>query len=152
MEEAIPNMDAKGNLRLVILVDGVACRGGAILTVGASWGDIQITQERLRDTRPAKALTFCELVVLGRDALESLLPRFPISEKIVRQSALKLGTQRMMVVLAMVAKLEMSSGKLAPGSAPMLAGAPRSAVETLGGASRKGASPSTLLHLSLIHI
>ena len=41
---------------LNILMQGVATRGGAIIAVGGSWGDIILNSPLLRDTREAKAL------------------------------------------------------------------------------------------------
>lgn len=124
-------------MRLIILVDGVASRAGAILTTGASWGDILISSARLRDTRPAKALTFCELVVLGRDALERLMPKFPPSARSIRHAALKLATQRMITILAMYAKLQQGATATTPpmltdSSGPAGSPPPRSGLEAKG--------------------
>jgi len=109
MEEAIPTHGPDGNLRLMLLVNGVACRGGAILTTGACWGDILLTVPRLRDMRPAKALNFCELVVLSANDLQKMLPRYPESHKIIRQAALKLATRRMFILIAMYGQLRKHS-------------------------------------------
>jgi hypothetical protein len=132
IDEPIPNSDAKGNLRLTILVNGVASRAGAILTTGASWGDIFITSPRLRDTRPAKALTFCELVVLGRDALEKLMPNFPVSEKVIRHAALQIATHRTLILVAMYAKLRENVKLPNQAGSPTLTGVPPVAHKQLG--------------------
>ena len=53
-----------GEARMCILDQGVVSRAGMILTRGASWGDLLISSPMLRDTRPAKALGYCEVVTL----------------------------------------------------------------------------------------
>ena len=47
----------------------------------------------LRDTREAKALGYCEVVSLGREGLDKLAPRYPESQRMIREAALKLATQ-----------------------------------------------------------
>ena len=78
-------------------------RAGAILTSGASWGDLILTSHMLRDTRQARALGYCEIVSLTRDGLDQLKHRYPRSEQLIREAALKLATQRAMIVIAMYA-------------------------------------------------
>jgi len=114
MDEPIPNNGPDDALRLCLLVNGVACRAGAILTTGASWGDILLSVPRMQDLRKAKALTFCELVVLSGDGLRKLMPRYPESHAVVRQAALKLATRRMFILIAMYSKLRNSSASSQP--------------------------------------
>ena len=141
IDEPIPNADPDGILRLYVLVTGVACRAGAILTTGASWGDIMLSVPRLRDTRPAKALTFCELVVLDRDSLVKLMAHYPTSAQQIRQAALKLAMRRMFILIAMFTKLQENSsqpqGIAARAHVTEIHVTPRSAIEAkaLGAAS-----------------
>ena len=67
---------------------------GAILTTGASWGDLLITSQLLRDMRLAKALGYCEVVVLTKSRLEEESTNFPMSAQLIREAGLKLATQR----------------------------------------------------------
>ena len=99
--ELIPNVSPDGVIRLCILVTGSAARGGAILTSGANWGDLILSSAVLRDTREARALTYCEIISLRRVGLEDLFALYPTSHKIVRECSLKLATQRAMIAIAM---------------------------------------------------
>jgi hypothetical protein len=90
---------------LNILMQGVATRGGAIIAVGSHWGDIIITSPMLRDTREAKALGYCEVSKLTRDALYATSAHYPQSARIIHEAALKVATARSMMIISMYAKL-----------------------------------------------
>ena len=109
-----------------MLINGVACRAGAILTTGASWGDIALSVPRLRDTRQARALTFCEIVVLSRAALVKTMAKYPASARLIRQAALKLATRRMFILIAMYGKLHQSPPRPEVAATRLT---PRSAIE-----------------------
>jgi hypothetical protein len=104
-DERIPNVDDVGEFRMCILDQGLASRGGAILTSGASWGDLLISSKMLRDMRSAKALGYCEVVTLTRTRLDDALVQFPASQKLIREASLKLATQRAMIVISMYTRL-----------------------------------------------
>jgi len=90
---------------LNILMQGVATRGGAIIAVGGSWGDVIIESPMLRDTREAKALGYCEVAKLPRDALMHTAKGYPKSAKIIREASLKVAVSRAMMVISMYARV-----------------------------------------------
>ena len=55
---------------LAIVVTGTAVLGGRPIAIGQCWGtDVILASDALRDTRPASALTYCEICCLTRAAL-----------------------------------------------------------------------------------
>ena len=106
-DEKIQNVDETGESRMCILDQGIASRGGAILTTGASWGDLLITSQLLRDMRLAKALGYCEVVMLTKSRLEEASTNFPMSAQLIREAGLKLATQRAMIVISMYTRLRL---------------------------------------------
>jgi len=87
--------------RLCLLVSGVANRAGSIITSGAYWGDVILTNPMLRDSRAATAMSFCEVASLSRAGLDEINSKYPKSAALIRQAALKLATKRSMLVSAM---------------------------------------------------
>jgi len=87
--------------RLCLLVSGVANRAGSIITSGAYWGDVILTNPLLRDSRAATAMSFCEVASLSRAGLDELSGKHPRSAAIIRQAALKLATKRAIMLAAM---------------------------------------------------
>ena len=69
---------------LVILLQGIVSRAGTFLPEGSHWGDVIITSQLLRDTRPATAITFCEVARLSRFDILDVAKRFPDSEAILK--------------------------------------------------------------------
>jgi hypothetical protein len=106
-KERIPS----GPELLNILMQGVATRGGAIIAVGGSWGDVIITSPILRDTREAKALGYCEVAKLSRDALMHTAEAYPMAAKIIRAASLKIAVARAMMVISMYARVHQSRQK-----------------------------------------
>ena len=90
---------------LNILMQGVATRGGNIIGVGGHWGDIIIQSPMLRDTREARALGYCEIAKLPRDALDMVSKTYPRSASKIREAAIKIAIARSMMVIAMYAQL-----------------------------------------------
>lgn len=91
--------------QLIILMQGVATRGGAIIVVGGHWGDVILTSPMLQDTRGAKALSYCEIATLSREALMSTLVGYPVSARTVRTASIKMGVARAMMVISMYARM-----------------------------------------------
>jgi len=104
-EETISSVDENGFPRLCILMAGVASRAGNIMMSGATWGDMIISSPMLRDMRNAKALSYVEVVTLSRKGLDEVMAKFPVSAKAISMAALKLATQRTIVVMAMYSKV-----------------------------------------------
>jgi len=84
---------------------GVASRAGNIMMSGATWGDMIISSPMLRDMRNAKALSYVEVVTLSRKGLDEVMAKFPVSAKAIAMAALKLATQRTIIVMAMFSKI-----------------------------------------------
>ena len=87
------------------MLQGVATRGGNIIGVGGHWGDIIISSPMLRDTRSARALGYCEVAKLSREALDIVSQQYPRSAAIIRQAAIKIAIARSMMVIAMYSTL-----------------------------------------------
>lgn len=100
-KEKIPS----GPENLNVLMQGVATRGGAILAPGGHWGDVIISSPMLRDTREAKALGYCEISKISREAIVETSRLYPASGALIRQAALKIAVARAMVVIAMYARM-----------------------------------------------
>lgn len=84
--------------KLNIITRGVAAKAGMILVEGDYFGDIIVSTPSLRDMRPVQSLSYLEVALLTRDALEDTLKGFPDAERIVRTSAMKLALSRAMIV------------------------------------------------------
>lgn len=91
-----------------IVTSGMANRGGNFLGRGGCWGDIIITSVNLRDTTPATAMGYCEVVQLTRRDLMNTLDEgeYPMSAQIIKESGLKLAVQRVMLIVAIYARIE----------------------------------------------
>ena len=59
----------------------------------------------LRDITPAKALSYCEVAMITSADLFEVLERFPASQAVVRQAALKIATSRAMITISIYASL-----------------------------------------------
>ena len=90
---------------LNVLVQGVISRGGAILLQGAHWGDAIVGSSALRDTRDAKALAYCEIARVSREAIEKVCKDYPITARHLRIAGLKLATRRGIHLCALVARI-----------------------------------------------
>ena len=90
---------------LTVLVQGVCSRGGAILLQVAFWGDVVISSKVLRDTREAKALAYCEIARVSRDAVAEVSKGYPKSAAYLRYAGLKLATKRSIVLCSLVARI-----------------------------------------------
>lgn len=110
-DERIPSVEEGGEARMCILDHGLASRGGAILTSGASWGDLLVSSPMLRDLRIAKALGYCEIVTLTRPGLDEALQQFPASQQLIREAGLKIATQRAILVISMYARVKASRAR-----------------------------------------
>ena len=135
-----------GEPRLCILLQGVACRAGMILTTGATWGDIIVASRVLRDTRPAKAIGYCEIAYVPQSGVHALLPRYPQSAETIRLAGLKLATRRAMVVIALHARFHRVK-RSRPHSFPM----PPPVIEA-STSSADGVAPSGLDSSSVVSI
>ena len=89
---------------LMVLGAGVASRAGAFLTAGSYWGDIIISSVRLRDTRKATAVTYCEIGAISRYDLMDVAKKFPKAEEILKYEGLRLALERAMIVISVYAK------------------------------------------------
>ena len=83
---------------------GVASRAGAIIAFGGHWGDVILTSPILRDTRVAKALSYCEISKISRASLIEVSKSYPKSASIIRKSALKIAILRAMTIISMYAR------------------------------------------------
>ena len=85
---------------LAVVVDGVAARGGSILTAGMYFGDdLLLTARKLHVTKRVIALTYLELATLRRETLDGVLANFPESRQRLRLAAAKLAMCRAGVVI-----------------------------------------------------
>jgi hypothetical protein len=91
-----------------IVAAGMANRGGNFMGRGGCWGDIIITSASLRDTTPATAMGYCEVCMLTRRDLMNTLDEgdYPMSAQIIKESGLKLAVQRVMLIVAIYARIE----------------------------------------------
>ena len=58
----------------------------------------------LQDTREAKALGYCEIAKLSRDALVATSCNYPDSAAVIREAGLKVAVARAMMVISMYAR------------------------------------------------
>lgn len=98
--EMIPSNDC-----LNVLVQGVCSRGGVILTQGAFWGDAVINSPVLRNTKEAKALSYCEIAQVSRRAIIEVASKYPRSATTLRNAGLLLATKRGLVLTARIAQI-----------------------------------------------
>ena len=86
---------------LFIVDRGVCAKKGKIALIGACLGqDMIVSNEMLRDTSDAVALTFVQTVFLTKDAIFELLPEFPGAYKVIRKAAYKMALCRFIVKAA----------------------------------------------------
>ena len=119
---------------LTILVQGVCSRAGTIITAGTaggSWGDVILTASKLRDTRTARALTYCEIATLTHDDLFNTAANFPVSLKIIREAALRLATWRAVMIISAFTRL-LKTKRYGKGGEP-----PEGVDEVIGGLGNK---------------
>jgi hypothetical protein len=99
------------NDTLIVLTQGVVVRGGMVLGVPSYFGDIILSSHVLRDTTPAKALTYVEVAKLTRHDLYEVLALHPEAEKQVKDASLKLAIQRTILLTSVYAKLHPEAAK-----------------------------------------
>lgn len=93
--------------KLCIVMRGVAAKAGNILTVSDHWGeDMIVSSGALRDMRHASALTYVEVGTIAREDLDAVLQTFPNSERVIRQSAMKIAMQRAIVVISEFVRMQ----------------------------------------------
>jgi len=119
-EAFAPKEKIEGHDTFFIVTSGMANRGGNFLGRGGSWGDIIITSQSLRDTTPATAMGYCEVVQLTRRDLMNTLYEgdYPVSSQIIKESGLKLAVQRVMLIVAIYARIETLTNATASKSSP----------------------------------
>ena len=85
--------------RLYVIQRGLVLYGGHILTDRMSWGadDVLLTDTRYLSKRTARAMTYTNVQLLTREALEETLASFPASKLIVRKCLLKLVVRRHLI-------------------------------------------------------
>ena len=67
-----------------------------------------ITSPMLRDTREARALGYCEIAKLPREALAAVALQYPASAAKIREAAIKIAISRAMLVIAMYAQVPLT--------------------------------------------
>jgi hypothetical protein len=95
--------------QLNILAKGVCQRNGVVVTAGAensAWGDVLLSSPRLRDTRVAKTVTYCEFVRIERTILFQVAQGYPDSLRVLRNAALRLATLRAVLIIAAFTRLK----------------------------------------------
>ena len=85
---------------LFMLTHGMATRAGVFLAAGSNWGDILIHSKLLRDTTPAKALSYCEIARIAEADLHEVLRDHPEARATVMQASLRLATRRAITLIA----------------------------------------------------
>ena len=86
---------------LCIVTRGTGVKGGKPITLRQYWGeDFVISSPKLRDMRPASALSYMEIVMLSRAALLESMDDWPASAKQVRLAALHLAMVRAPMLIA----------------------------------------------------
>ena len=87
--------------RLTIFERGTAARRGRILTVGSCAGeDMIISKPELRDTEPAIALGFCQLLTIDRESLLELARPHTQACAHIRHHAIKMALRRAFIAAA----------------------------------------------------
>ena len=90
--ERVPCVD------LFVIERGVAAKRGCLGLVGACFGkDVILSNENLRDTSDAIALTFLQVTALGQADIFDLLTDYPRAYHIIRKAALRLALTRALV-------------------------------------------------------
>jgi len=90
---------------LCTIVSGVGSRVGKVLVKGSCWGeDLILSNLQLMQRTPVQALTFCEVMSIGRDELFELLEEFPDDLRTIRVWAGFIALQRAMRLMGYSAK------------------------------------------------
>lgn len=98
---------------LNVITHGMVSRGGVFLAVGDFFGDIILSSPVLRDTTRAKALCYCEIAVITREALFEALVPYPNSQRIIKQAAIKIALSRTMIIISIISNLIAKANKIA---------------------------------------
>lgn len=93
---------------LCIVTRGTGVKGGKPITLKEYWGeDFIISSAALRDSRPASALTYMEIVCLSRSDLMASMEMYPASAKHLRIAALHLSLVRAPLLIARYFEMKM---------------------------------------------
>ena len=109
-ESYAPDEPIECEEKLVIVTAGMAVRSGAFLGSPSTFGDVLVNSNALRDTTPAKAVTYCEVAKLSRADLYEVLEVYPDDAKSVKQASIKLALQRAILVVSVYAKIQQAKG------------------------------------------
>jgi len=127
---------------LFMLTHGMATRAGVFLAAGSNWGDILIHSKLLRDTTPAKALSYCEIARIAEADLHEVLRDHPEARATVMQASLRLATRRAITLIAVFIRYH----HLAPNSSNDRSAADNSVAQHLVVVKQKSHSKMTLTH------
>ena len=127
---------------LFMLTHGMATRAGVFLAAGSNWGDILIHSKLLRDTTPAKALSYCEIARIAEADLHEVLRDHPEARTTVMQASLRLATRRAITLIAVFIRYH----HLAPNSINDRSAADNSVAQHLVVVKQKSHSKMTLTH------
>ena len=106
---------------LYILLRGLGLFEGRLLGTGKVWGeDIILMSEHLRSAHNAVALTYIDVLTIGKREIDSISADFPETAKAIRWATIRLATRRAFVQQARLIKLERTSAKLARGASKPL--------------------------------
>ena len=84
---------------LYVVKRGFVLFGGRVLSAGGAWGDdVLLTDERYFLPNVGRALTYCDLFTLARDALVAAVGPFAISAASLRRNTVKLALCRHMIM------------------------------------------------------
>jgi len=78
---------------IYFVADGVVSQHGKILSIGYHFGDEVILETGLHRF-PVRAITFCSLHVLSKEAIQEVLAMFPAIAKKVRKAAIRMAFRR----------------------------------------------------------
>lgn len=93
---------------LCIVTRGTGVKGGRPITLKEYWGeDFIISSTALRDSRPASALTYMEIVCLSRSDLMVSMEMYPTSAKRLRIAALHLSLVRAPLLISRYFEMKM---------------------------------------------
>ena len=98
---------------LCIVTRGTAVKAGKPITLKQFWGeDFILSSASLRDTRPASALTYMEMVCLKREDLLESAEAFPEAAKKLRLAALHLAMIRAPLLISRYFEMKMPDPQL----------------------------------------
>ncbi|CAD7939704.1 unnamed protein product [Amoebophrya sp. A25] len=101
-------------VRLCVVERGAVGRAGKVLVPGSVWGeDVILADRRLQQVAHTTALTFVQLLSLGKEQLDSILRGYPRERRQIRKIACKLALRRAAVLVAQMSKKKTSLGQMA---------------------------------------